>query len=101
MMSGASYFHQTRNPTLRKSNKFKMCNEHKCSPILKITVQSNSQKWLRDDKPHTLGGTNQICYKALGISFQSVWADHSPILEHRTHQQWVTWEQNMLILNTI
>jgi hypothetical protein len=78
-----------------------MCNEHKRSLILKVTVQSNSQKWLGDDKSHTLRSTNQSGYKTLSISFQSVWADHSPILKCRNHQQWVTWEQKMLFLNTL
>jgi hypothetical protein len=53
----------------KKKHQFKMYNGHKCGLILKVTVQSNSQKWLRDDKPHTLSSTNQSGYKALGISF--------------------------------
>jgi hypothetical protein len=74
----------------RRSNTFKKYTEHKFSLILKITVQSNSQKWLGDDKSHTLSSTNQGVYKTLSISCQSVWADHDPAVEFRNNQHWVT-----------
>jgi hypothetical protein len=95
------YCYQTRNPTLRNGKKFKMYNEHKCSLILKVTVQSNSQTWLVDDKSHTLRSTSQSGYKLLSSAFQTVWADHNPIIQFRTHTEWPSWEQKMLFLNTL